>query len=227
MLKGKLIVIEGTDGSGKATQVKLLAESLKKLKIPVKTFSFPQYYKTFFGRWIGRFLKGEYGKVEEIHPYLLIFPYAADRWQAKEEIEKWLKKGNIVISDRYTGSNVYQSAKLPPQERLRFISWSFELEYDIFGLPREDLVLFLDVPPSISQKLLGQKKGRKYLGSYKRKDIHEANRKLLEGVEKEYLKFCKSYPHWVRIDCIKDGQILPKEKIQQKILKVLKDKKII
>lgn len=227
MKKGKLIVIEGTDGSGKATQLKLLEKYLQEKQIPVKTLSFPQYDKTFFGRWIGRFLKGEFGQIKDLPPYLLIFPYAADRWQAREEIKKWLEKGKILISDRYTGSNVYQAAKLPASERLRFISWAFELEYDVFKLPREDLVLFLDVPPQVSQKLLEQKGSRKYLGNCKVRDLHESNYALLGEVEKEYLKFCKAYPHWVKITCTKDGKILSKEIIQQKIIKVLEDKKII
>lgn len=226
-MKGKLIIIEGLDGSGKDTQVKLLENYLRQQNIPVKTFSFPQYYKTFFGRWIGRFLKGEFGKIGDLPPYLLIFPYAADRWQAKEKIEKWLEKGYLVISDRYTGSNAYQAAKLPPKERPRFIKWSSELEYKVFDIPKEDLVIFLDVPPALSQKLLEQKSARKYMGNHQKKDIHESNLKLLWEVEKEYLKFCQNYPHWLRINCCQDSQILPKEKIQQKIIKILKDKKII
>lgn len=227
MIKGKLIVIEGLDGAGKATQTKLLRDYFKTHKIPYKSFSFPQYYKTFFGRWIGRFLRGDFGKVEELPPYLLMFPYAADRWQAKREIKKALKKGMLVISDRYTGSNAYQAAKLPKTEQNRFIKWSSELEYKAFGVPQEDLNIFLHLPVKLSQELLKQKSPRAYMGNHKKNDIHESNIKLLQEVEKIYLSYCDKYPHWQKIDCAESGKILTKEKIQQKIIKILKTKKII
>jgi dTMP kinase len=222
---GKLVVIEGTDGAGKGTQLQLLASYLKDQKVPFETLDFPQYYKTFFGKWIGRFLKGDFGKVEDLPPYLLMFPYAADRWQAKGDMEEWLSKGKLVLSNRYTGSNAYQAAKLPKKERDRFTDWSFEMEYDAFGIPKEDLVVFLYVPYDVSQQLIAKKDNRKYLG--KKKDIHESNEQLMREVEKVYLDFCAKFPHWIKIDCVKDGQILPKEAIHEKILSVLKKKKII
>jgi dTMP kinase len=226
MNKGKLIVIEGSDGSGKGTQTALLVEYFKKTHTPYATLDFPQYYKTFFGKWIGRFLKGDFGKVEDLPPYLLMFPYAADRWQAKDDINHWLEEGRIVVSNRYTGSNAYQAAKLPPEERERFTKWSFEMEYDAFGIPREDLVIFLYVPYTVSQKLISAKNNRKYLGKTK-KDIHESNETLMKNVEATYLSFAKTYRHWVTIDCTKYGKILSKEEIHEKIRTVLKHKHII
>lgn len=227
MNKGKLIVIEGTDGAGKGTQLALLVDYFKKEHVPYATLDFPQYYKTFFGKWIGRFLKGEFGKVEDLPPYLLMFPYAADRWQAKTDMEYWLSEGKIVVSNRYTGSNAYQAAKVPKSERPRFIDWSFEMEYDAFGIPREDLVIFLYVPYDVSQKLIEQKSARKYLGNGVKKDIHESNETLMREVEQVYLEFCKKFSRWVKIDCTKNGQILSKEEIHQKIVTELKKKKII
>lgn len=226
-MNGKLIVIEGTDGSGKGTQLQLLVHHFKQQRISYETLDFPQYYKTFFGKWIGKFLKGEFGTVEDLPPYLLMFPYAADRWQAKEDMHRWLREGKIIISNRYTGSNAYQAAKLAKKDRTRFIDWSFEMEYDAFGIPKEDLVIFLYVPFVVSQKLLEQKAARKYMGNQKKKDIHESNIPLMQEVEKVYLNFCKRYPHWVKIDCTKNGQILTKEEIHQKILSVLRRKKMI
>jgi len=227
MKKGKLIVIEGSDGSGKSTQLKLLVEYLSSHKIPHETLDFPQYYKTIFGRWIGRFLKGDFGKVEDINPYLLMFPYAADRWQAREDMDRWLSEGKLVVSNRYTGSNAYQAAKLPKVEQNRFTDWSFEMEYEGFGIPKEDLVLFLYVPFAVSQKLISKKDNRKYMGNNKKKDIHESNKTLMQNVEKVYLMYCKRFPHWVKIDCTKNGKILSREEIQEKVLNVLRKKKII
>lgn len=224
-MKGKLVVIEGSDGSGKGTQLSLLVDYLKAHQLPYATLDFPQYYKTFFGKWIGRFLKGEFGRVEDLPPYLLMFPYAADRWQAKEDIERWLAEGKMVVSNRYTGSNAYQAAKLPKAERERFIKWSFEMEYEAFGIPKEDLVVFLYVPYAVSQQLIEQKNARKYLGNGKTKDIHESNMPLMQEVERVYLDFCIRFPHWVKIDCTKNGEILPKEVIHNKIVDLLKRKK--
>lgn len=226
-MKGKLIVIEGTDGSGKGTQLQLLVDHFKTRKIKYETLDFPQYYKTFFGKWIGRFLKGEFGGVEDLPPYLLMFPYAADRWQAKEAMNEWLADGKIVVSNRYTGSNAYQAAKLPKKERSRFVDWSFEMEYKAFGIPKEDLVIFLYVPFAVSQQLLELKAARKYMGNQQKKDIHEANAALMQEVEKVYLAFCKRFPHWIKIDCTRNGTILSKEEIHQKILGVLRKKRII
>lgn len=227
MQKGKLVVIEGTDGSGKGTQLSLLVEYFKSHHLSCETLDFPQYYKTFFGKWIGRFLKGEFGSVDDISPWLVIFPYAADRWQAKPDLEHWLSEGKVVFSNRYTGSNAYQAAKVPESQRERFTDWSFEMEYEAFGIPKEDLVIFLYVPFAVSQKLLEQKAARKYMGNAQKKDIHESNETLMLEVEKVYLEFCSKYPHWVKIDCTKNSTILPKEEIHQKILSVLRRKRII
>ncbi len=227
MTKGKLVVIEGTDGSGKGTQTQLLLEHLKAAHIPNATLDFPQYYKTFFGKWIGRFLKGEFGKVEDLPPYLLMFPYAADRWQARADLEEWLTQGKIVVANRYTGSNAYQAAKVPAKDRVRFTDWSFEMEYEAFGIPKEDIVVFLYVPYDVSHKLVEQKTTRKYLGKAAKADIHESNETLMREVEKVYLSFCKRFPHWIKIDCVKDGEIMTREEIHAKVLSVLKKKKIL
>lgn len=227
MKKGKLVVLEGSDASGKGTQLAMLVEYFKDRHIPYATLDFPQYYKTVFGKWIGRFLKGDFGNVEEINPYLLMFPYAADRWQAKEDIGRWIEEGRVVVSNRYTGSNAYQAAKVPASERDRFTDWSFMMEYEGFGIPKEDLVIFLYVPYEVSSKLMDTKKARKYLGNGKKKDIHESNIELLKRVEEVYLSYCRRFPHWVKIDCTKNGQMLSREEIHEKVLGVLRRKRII
>jgi dTMP kinase len=228
MQTGKLVVIEGTDGAGKGTQLALLVDYFKLHHLPFETLDFPQYYKTFFGRWIGRFMKGEFGGANDVPPYIASIPYAADRWQAKEDLERWLEEGKTVFINRYTGSNaVYQSAKLPKSERQDYIDWQFEMEYKVFGIPKEDIVIFLYVPYAVSQQLLTTKSARKYMGNAREKDIHESNTQLMQEVEHIYLDLCKRFPHWIKIDCTKNGVILSKEEIHQKILSVLRRKKIV
>lgn len=226
--KGKLIVIDGGDGSGKATQTKLLIDYLKTKKIHVKTFDFPRYYSSFHGKMVGRYLTGEFGDVKEVSPYLTSLAYAVDRAGAKEEMDEWLKKGGLIITNRYTTTSMaYMSAKLEKgQKREEFIEWLDELEYRTHRVPREDLVIYLDLPPFIGQKLVEQKAGRGYMNGQK-KDIHERNLEYLEEVEKVYLDLIKEKKNWVVVNCVKNGEIKTKEEIHQEILQVLKEKKII
>lgn len=228
MNSGKLVVIEGTDGAGKHTQLALLLAHCKKHSTAHASLDFPQYYKTFFGRWVGKFMKGDFGGAKDVPPYLASIPYAADRWQAKGDLEQWIAEGKIVFINRYAGSNaVYQSAKLPISDRANFVDWCFEMEYKVFGIPKEDTVIFLYVPHAISQQLLATKAARKYMGNTQKKDIHESDIALMKEVEKVYLEFCKKYPHWIKIDCTRNGKILSKEAIHEKILGVLHRKKIL
>jgi dTMP kinase len=224
--KGKLIVIEGTDGSGKATQLKLLIDYLKYNKIPFSAFDFPQYNKTFFGDFTGRFLNGEFGHFSRINPYFAMFPYAGDRWQAKEKLRKATVAGKVVVCNRYAPSIAYQMAKVKPKERQKFLTWSETLEYKIFAIPKEDLVIFLYVPFNFAQKLIGKKEKRQYLKG-KSKDQYEENVSYLKKVEKMYLWLNQHKKNWVKIDCVKKNEILPPEIIHQKIIRTLKAKKIL
>src|SRR6266567_1286648 len=140
-MKGKLIVIEGSDGAGKATQLGLLTSYLKTQKIPTASIAFPQYKHTFFGKTISRILRGEMGKLKTLHPYLLSMVYAMDRVEAKDKMYQWLNHGRIVVLDRYVSSNMaHQTGRLPKKDRLKFIKWLDELEYHVNNLPREDIV---------------------------------------------------------------------------------------
>lgn len=224
-MKGQLIVIEGTDGAGKSTQLQLLTDYLKTKNRAYEILDFPQYDKTFFGTWIGRFLNGEFGSLDQIPSHLLAFPYAADRFQAKAQIEQWLTEGKIVLTNRYTPSNaVYQAAKLPEEKRAAFIDWVFEMEYDVFQIPREDMVLFLHVPFNVAQTLITKKSKRTYLQNGNHKDLHEESDQLMRTVENLYTSLSKRFDHWITIECAPDGTILSKEAIQQKIVAALAQK---
>ena len=205
---GKLIVIEGTDGSGKGTQLQLLLEYLDKKQISYASFDFPQYGKTFFGDFAGRFLNGEFGHFSRINPYLASFPYAADRWQVKDQIWKAINDKKLVICNRYTPSVVYQAVKIKPAQRKNFLKWAETLEYEVFGIPKPDLVLFLYVPLVFAQILIAKKK----------KDQYEKNVNYLKKVESMYLETVKTNKDWVKIDCVENKKILSPEIIHQKIL---------
>ena len=228
MNKGKLIVLEGTDGSGKTTQLQLLDEYLTTNKIPHATADFPQYGKTFFGDVAGKALKGEYGSLATVSPYLMSIPYAADRWQAKPQLDQWIAEGKIVLVNRYATSNaMYQAAKLPEEKRAAFLQWNFDMEYSVFGIPKEDLVIYLHVPVDVASSLLEKKGKRAYLGERQTKDIHEANKVFQKEVERLYVSSCQTQPHWVKIECVQNGQLLSKEKIHEKIIAVLKEKNVL
>ena len=219
-MAGKLIVIEGIDGSGKTTQTEMLVRRLKQEGHPVETIDFPQYYSTFFGKMVARYLRGEFGTVKQVSPYLAALLYAGDRFEQKDTITKWLADGKIVVANRYASANMgHQASKIPRgAARTAFIKWLDELEYQMFGIPRADAVLFLYVPTKIAQKLvdLKGKEMRKYANGKKR-DIHEASSSHLLETEKAFLQLCRSQPEWKRIDCVRNGKILFKEQVHARI----------
>ena len=208
---GKLIVIEGIDGSGKLTQLQLLLNYLNKKQISYASFDFPQYGKTFFGDFASRFLNGEFGHFSRINPYLASFPYAADRWQSKDKIWQAINDGKLVICNRYTPSSIYQAVKVRPPQRKKFLNWVETLEYEVFGIPRPSLVIFLHVPLEFAQTLIAKKK----------RDQYEKNIKYLKKVEDMYLDIVKTNKSWVKIDCLENNKILSPEIIQKKIIGVL------
>ena len=208
---GKLIVIEGIDGSGKGTQLKMLLKYLNEKNINHTSFDFPQYGKTFFGDFAHRFLNGEFGHFSRINPYLASFPYAADRWQVKDKIWQAINDGKLVICNRYTPSSIYQAVKVRSPQRKNFLNWVDTLEYEVFGIPRPSLVIFLYVPLELAQTLIAKKK----------KDQYEKNTKYLKKVENMYLDILKTNKSWIKIDCVENNKILTPEIIHKRILNVL------
>lgn len=219
--KGKLIVIDGTDGSGKATQVALLTKHLKKDGYIVKIVDFPRYYKNFFGAFVGHCLSEQYYNFLKVHPKIASMPFAADRWESKEEMEEWLKEGYIVIANRYVSANqIHQGGKIAnTAKRNNFIKWLNKMEYEVFGIPKPDVTFYLSLPIEIVLKLLKKRESsqmkRKYLK--KNKDVHESDVEHLKNSIKSALWLAETQKNWTKIECVKKEEILPREKIHEMI----------
>lgn len=224
--KGKLIVLDGGDGSGKTTQVKLLVDQLKAQGIKAKHLSFPRYYSSFHGQFVGRYLRGEFGDIGSVSPYMAALAYALDRASAREEIESYLASGGYVICDRYvTSSMAHLSANLPEKERKAFIEWVDELEYRQHKMPRPDLVVYLYVPWEVGQKLTEQAAGERRYS--KKADIHEKSKTHRQEAEKMYLSLVDSRKGWVKIECVKDSKLMSIKRIQEEIQSVLRSTRIL
>ncbi|MDD5731614.1 MAG: deoxynucleoside kinase [Patescibacteria group bacterium] len=221
MQKGKFIVIEGTDGSGKATQIELLSERLKKEGLEIETADFPQY-DNFSSGFVAKYLRGEYGTLDEVGPYRGSIFFSVDRYDKSFDIKKWLDEGKTVFSNRYTSANMgHQTAKIEGKEkRDEFLDWLNHLEFDIFEIPKPDLTILLFVPPDIGQKLVDRKEAREYTKGKKR-DIHEADINHLKKASEAFLYVAEKYG-WTVIDCTENGQLLSREKIHEKIYEVVK-----
>jgi dTMP kinase len=220
MKKGKFIVIDGTDGSGKATQVKLLISRLKKEGIKAKSIDFPRYYDNFFGKLIGECLAGEHGNFREFSPYVASVLYAADRFESSGQIKKWLDGGYAVLADRYVSSNqMHQGGKIKDDsDRKKFLDWLEKMEFDVFKIPKPDAILFLDVPLNYNLNLLKNKSAKKkkdYLNG--KADAHESSVEHLQAARESALKIIQKNNKWVRIDCVKDGQLLCKKEVNDLI----------
>lgn len=220
MKKGKFIVIDGTDGSGKATQVELLADRLKQEGKKVEIVDFPEYYDNFFGKFIGHCLSEQYYNWLRVHPKIASVVYAADRFESKEKIENFLKKGYIVIANRYVSSNqIHQGGKISSaKKRADFIKWLDEMEYGVFKIPRPDMTLYLSLPIPIVLKLIGERNGkmkRAYLK--KKKDVHESDTDFLINSRKSALWLVDKVPNFIKVDCSSKGNILSRESINEKL----------
>jgi len=215
-MKGKLITIEGIDGSGKGTQATKLVEVLNELGVNAKIYSFPAYEETFFGKEVGAFLRGEFGSIDEVHPKLASILFASDRLEQKPSLLADLEAGTYVVCDRYVESNIgHQAAKLPQHERADFINWVKSLEYGVNSLPKPDITFFLDVPLSVSKELVLKKKQRSYTDE--KEDIHEAAHGYLQNVYEVY-KQLEQTEDWQVIACTENGDVKSIDDIHQIIL---------
>jgi dTMP kinase len=227
----KLFVIEGVDGSGKSTQLKLLSEYIIREGYNCEFLHFPRTDAPYFGELIARFLRGEFGSLNEVDPYLVALLYAGDRKDASEKIKEWQGKKKIILLDRYTYSNIaYQCAKIDdPAGQDKLMKWILTLEFDHFAIPRPDLNLFLDVPFSFTEKkLLSARSGddRTYLKGTM--DIHEESLNFQKKVRDMYLKVAGSDHHLIVVDCHdRNGSMQSPEEISSLILKIITERKLI
>lgn len=216
MKYGKLIVIDGIDGSGKTTQIEFLKQYLASQGLALQVISFPRYEDNLYGRLVKRYLEGEFGSIKDVNPYLMALAYAGDRALAKDQIKDWLQSGKLVIANRYvSASKAHLGANWPEEKREEFMNWLDELEYKTNGMPKEDLTILLNVDPKVGQKNVADKH---------QPDIHEENLRHLEEANKIYLELSKKEKNWVVINCMINGQMRSMEDIHQEITKILSDK---
>jgi dTMP kinase len=196
--RGKFIVLEGIDGSGKRTQLEMLVRAFASRGVACSQISFPRY-DGFFGKMAGQYLNGDFGSLEAVDPHFSALLYAGDRFEAKPRIESDLASGQTVVADRYIGSNLaHQSARVPPEKRAEFLQWLEQLEYQVYALPAEDLVIYLRVPPAEAHRLVGEKATRDY--TKLRHDIHESDLAHLQATSEVYDQLARQ-PNWVKIEC--------------------------
>jgi len=217
---GKLIVIDGGDGSGKTTQAHLLVEYLKAQNLSVKYVDFPQYYKSFHGKTVAKFLKGEFGKIDEVSPYLASLAYALDRASIKREMDEFLAHGGYIVANRYaTSSMAHQAAKCKTEkEQNEFLKWVYELEYKVHKVPKENMVIYLHVPYEFAAEL---SKKRAELKGYEQ-DIAEKSLDHQKRSEDMYLKLVKKHRHWKTVECVEGGKLLSREEIFKQVLDLIK-----
>lgn len=219
------IVLEGLDGAGKSTQVKMLQDYFEQQGKKTQFLHFPRTDDTIFGDLIAKFLRGDLGALEGVNPYLVALIYACDRNDAKHTIQQWIDEGTVVIADRYVASNIaFQCAKLKAEaDRATLRDWILNLEFTYNALPKPTVNLFLDVPFSFTtKKLTEQRQGddRSYLQG--KSDIHENDLSFQEQVRQVYLWQCAIDNDMQRIACESDsGTMLAPEEIHQKVIQLI------
>ncbi|MEK7581972.1 MAG: deoxynucleoside kinase [Patescibacteria group bacterium] len=224
---GKFFVIDGIDGSGKATQVKLLREKLEDINIKVKTVDFPRYDDNFFGKLIGEYLSGIYGDFIKMDPRVSSILYAADRFETREDIKKWIDDGYVVIADRYVSANqIHQGGKIKNvKKRKDFLKWLDTMEYSVFKIPVPDLVIYLDVPFEISREWLKQKVAKRKKTYLKgRKDIAEDNLLHLKNSRECALSLAKQNKNWEKIECCRGMVCMLPEQVHERVFMIVKKK---
>jgi dTMP kinase len=227
----KFFVIEGIDGAGKSTQIKLLRDFFSKKGYACEYLHFPRTEAPFFGELIARFLRGEFGLLNDVDPYLVAMLYACDRKDASTMINTWLSEGKIVLLDRYTYSNIaYQCAKLKnAMEQDKLMQWILSLEFNHFDLPKPDLNIFLDVPFAFTERNLSKTRtgnDRKYLEGTR--DIHEENMVFQKMVRDIYIRVSRSDDQLAVIDCSNiKGDMLQSSEIFNLIIKILLERALI
>lgn len=220
MQKAQIIVIDGGDNVGKATQADLLMRRLASEGVSVGKMDFPRYHQNTFGHLLQEALAGERGDFMNLDPKIAATLYAADRYESKKELLQWLEEGRVIILDRYvTASMLHQGAKIEdPDKREEFLKWLDHVEYELFGMPRPDLTIYLDVPPEKSEKLLEYVVG---IGA-KVADIAESDRDHQEKVAACAAYLSSSRDQWVTVECMTGDELREREDIHEEVYAIVK-----
>lgn len=223
--KGIFIVLDGLDGSGKATQTRLLTERLKEAGTPFETVDFPSYGRTTFGTLIGEALAGKRGDFLHMDPRIGSTLYALDRYEMAPTIRAWLSEGKVIIADRFTSSNqIHQGGKIrDASERAEFMTWLEHMEHEVLGIPRPDAVIYLRVPVAVSAKLLAEKREAKNrVLPEGEKDTVERDEEYVERSYTSAETLAKEQGNWHMIDCAEGESIRTPEDISAECFGVVK-----
>lgn len=219
-MSGRLIVFEGTDGSGKATQTELLCRELDRRGIPYKKLTFPRYDQES-SALIRLYLGGAFGsKPDDVNAYAAATFYAVDRYASyKQDWGAFYEAGGLLIADRYTTSNaVHQTVKLPEEERRAFLDWLFDFEYRMLGLPKPTRVLYLDIPTDLTEQMMRRREHE----THTKADIHEQDDAYLRHC-RENAAFVVDYCGWTKIVCTEQGRLRPIEDIHAEVMEKVAD----
>ncbi len=217
-----VVNIEGIDGSGKGTQAGLLCERLAAAGASVELFSFPRYEQTLFGKSIGDFLNGRFGSLDQVSPFLAALLYAGDRFESRELLQTAISENDYVVLDRFVASNVaHQASKADGDEQRELIDWITKIEYGIYNLPRPDLTILLNLPPSQAQELISRKSQRSY--TTRAADLQEADAGYLAKVHQVYLQQAETDRSWRVVEGLERGEIRPIDEVADEIWQLVSD----
>lgn len=223
-MPGTLIVLDGADGAGKATQTRLLVDRLSAEGYAVHTLDFPQYTQNHFGRLLRECLDGKRGDFIATDPRIASTLYAADRYESSATIREWLEAGAVVILDRYVSSNMlHQGAKIFDEEELsNFLTWLDAMEHGIFAIPRPDVIVYLDVPFAVRKKLKAEAVAAGKHGTEVKVDQAEANDQHQQDSEENAKRLVALHNEWRTVVCVDGETLLTREAIHEQVYETVK-----
>jgi len=224
--RGKLIVIDGSDGSGKATQTKLLVERLAREGVVVHSLDFPRYKANLMGALIGEAIAGDHGDFVHLDPFITSVIFAADRFESSDMIKQWLSHGDMVVLDRFVSANqIHQGGKIADtRKRTKFLTWLDKLEYGVFGLPKPDITIYLYMPLRHSLALLKEKQAQSRKSYIKKGkvDTFENDTNFLKNALKSAEFLMKHSKNWHKISCAVRDTIRTREEIHEDVFRLIK-----